>query len=241
MDPRKLFADERLTGRCVFCGATPENRDHCPSKVFLEQPFPDNLAVVDACKPCNESFSKDEQYLACFLECVICGSTDPDKIHRPKIKRIIKENPKLAAQIQASRQQDSSGNLIWQPDSKRVENVLLKLARGHMAYELSLSHIEEPEQIVFTPLIRMSDGERTAFENPVDESFNLWPEIGSRSFIRAVVLEQNAYRDNDWIIVQDGNYRYLVAQSDGDFVQIVIGEYLACPVTWQLAFLAYGG
>ena len=232
MDPRKLFVDERLTGQCVFCGAAPESSDHCPSRVFLEPPFPDNLPTVDACKSCNESFSKDEQYLACLLECVICGSTDPNIIHRLKIKRIISENPKLAAQLQASRHEDDAGNIIWQPDVKRVENVLLKLARGHIAYELSLPHIEKPEQIIFVPLIRMSEEQRLAFENPINGGFNLWPEIGSRSFMRAIVGGQKTYQENGWNIVQDGNYRYLVSQSDGDFVQIVIGEYLACRVTW---------
>ena len=232
MDPKKLYVDERLIGRCVFCSATPDSRDHCPSKVFLDEPFPDNLAVVDACKSCNESFSKDEQYLACFLECVLCGSTDSNLIHRPKIKRILTENPKLTAQIRASQQKDDSGNLVWQPDVKRVENVLLKLARGHVAYELSLPHTEEPEQIIFVPLIRLSEEQRTAFENPIDESFNLWPEIGSRSFMRAIVGGQECYQENGWNIVQDKNYRYLVSQSEGDFVQIVISEYLACRVSW---------
>ena len=224
--------DERLTGQCVFCGAVPDSRDHCPSKVFLEQPFPDNLPVVDACKPCNESFSKDEQYLACLLECIICGSTDSNIIRRPKIKRIIEENPKLAAQLQASRQEDGAGNIIWQPDIKRVDNVILKLARGHIAYELSLPHIEQPEQLTFIPLTTMSDEQRKAFENPIDDGFVGWPEIGSRSFLRAIVGEEGAYQDNGWNIVQKSNYRYLVAQSDGDFVQIVIGEYLACRITW---------
>jgi hypothetical protein len=232
LDPRKLFVDERLIGQCVFCGATPNSRDHCPSKVFLEEPFPDNLPVVEACKSCNESFSKDEQYLACLLECVICGSTDSNKIHRPKIKRIVAETPKLAAQLQTGRHEDDVGNIIWQPDVKRIDNVILKLARGHIAYELSLPHIEQPEQMTVIPLILMSDEQKAAFENPIVDDFIRLPEIGSRSFMRAIVGGQKTYQENGWNIVQEGNYRYLVAQSDGDFVQIVIGEYLACRVTW---------
>ena len=71
MDPRHLFMDERLTGMCVYCGAQPETRDHVPSKVLLDEPYPPELPVVGACEKCNASFSMDEQYLACFL--VLCG------------------------------------------------------------------------------------------------------------------------------------------------------------------------
>jgi hypothetical protein len=78
----------------------------------------------------------------------------------------------------------------------------------------------------------MSDAQRKAFEDPIDDGFVGLPEIGSRSFMRVIVGGQKTYQENGWNIVQDGNYRYLVAQSGGDFVQIVIGEYLACRVTW---------
>jgi hypothetical protein len=232
MDPRKLFADDRLTGQCVFCGARPETRDHCPSRVFLDEPFPENLPVVDACKSCNGDFSKDEQYLACFIECVICGSTQSDKIRRSKIQRILMEAPKLAAKLQASQTKDGNGNLIWQPDVERVRNVILKLARGHIAYELSSPHIEKPKHLTFASLGTMSDEQRTAFENPSADGLVGYPEIGSRAFKRTVIVEQTAYQDNGWIIVQSGNYRYLVDQSDEEFVQIVVGEYLACRISW---------
>ena len=233
MDPRKLFADDRLTGQCVFCGAAPDTDDHCPSRVFLEEPFPDNLAVVDSCKSCNESFSKDEQYFACLIECVICGSVELDKIRRPKIKRILTENPKLSARLLAGRKIDNAQNIIWQPEMERVKNVILKLARGHIAFELSLPHVDEPKHLTFAPICAMSDEQRTAFENPsADDGLASYPEIGSRAFMRTVVVGQTAYQDTGWIIVQPNNYRYLVDQSNGDFVQIVIGEYLACRIGW---------
>ena len=75
MDPRKLFVDERLIGSCVYCGGAPDSRDHVPSKVLLDDPLPPDLPVVEACSTCNGNFSLDEEYLACFLECVFSGST----------------------------------------------------------------------------------------------------------------------------------------------------------------------
>lgn len=98
-EPGKLFVDDRLMGRCVYCGTTPDTRDHCPSKVLLDEPYPDNLPVVEACLACNQSFSLDEQYVACFLECVMCGSTDPAALNRRNIQRILTKTTSLAAEI----------------------------------------------------------------------------------------------------------------------------------------------
>lgn len=76
MDPKHLFVDERLKGSCVYCGGPPETVDHVPSRVFLDDPLPENLPVVEACRECNGGFSLDEEYLACLLECVMTGTTD---------------------------------------------------------------------------------------------------------------------------------------------------------------------
>lgn len=99
MDPRHLFIDERHTGFCVYCGAHPDTRDHVPSKVLLDEPYPQELPVVSACAKCNASFSLDEQYLACFLDCVICGSAEASDLHRLNIKRILNDNPALQQRI----------------------------------------------------------------------------------------------------------------------------------------------
>jgi hypothetical protein len=37
---------------------------------------------------------------------------------------------------------------------------------------------------------------------------------------------------DDWIVVQEGRYRYRVSQNDGNIVQMVLSEYLACHVIW---------
>jgi hypothetical protein len=80
----------------------------------------------------------------------------------------------------------------------------------------------------------MSAEQKFQFEFPTDlQALAPWPEIGSRAFLRAVVAGNTVYQDNDWIVVQQGNYRYLVSQADSDFVQIVLREYLACRVAWH--------
>jgi hypothetical protein len=213
MDPKNLFADERLMDFCVFCGGNTESRYHCPSKILLDEPYPTDLPVVDACESCNSGFSSDELYLACFIECVISGSTAPDGVRREKLKRHLRDKPALAARIDACRKTDEKGGLIWQPEMERVRTVLLKLARGHIAYELSLPKLGEPARISFAPLAMLSEESRQQFEstdNVVGESPAAapCPELGSRAFLRAWG-EWPAGSDDGWINVQRDRYRYL--------------------------------
>ena len=232
MDPKHLFADERMVGFCAYCGGNPETADHCPSKVLLDEPFPSNLRVVDACNSCNNGFSKDELYLACIIECTICGSTEPNTLSRAVIKRALTESSALSAQLNSSRQTNEAGNVIWNADVTRVQNVVLKLARGHIAFELSLLQLDEPEYVGFIPFAAMSDKQRAEFESPPEQVNALLPEIGSRAFIRTVKGEPHS-QSNGWVVVQSGRYRYLVTQSNGNFVQMVLSEYLACQVVWH--------
>lgn len=232
MDPQQLFVDERLTGLCVFCGAFPDSRDHCPSRVLLDEPLPPNLPVVEACASCNNSFSMDEQYLACLVESALCGSAEPEGVSRTKVKRILTENSALTDRLKRSRFLDNSGNLVWEADLERVRNVVLKLARGHIAYDLCLPKLEDPDEVTILPLVVMSDEQRSDFESPTSDATALWPEIGSRAFIRAAKQWSNE-PPSDWIVIQPGRYRYMVSQSSGDFAQIVLSEYLACRVAWQ--------
>ncbi len=99
MDPKKLFIDERLKGICTFCGAEPDSRDHVPSRVLLDKPYPENLPVVESCSKCNREFSVDEEYLACFLECVIQGTTEPNANFGEKVARILEARPLIKARI----------------------------------------------------------------------------------------------------------------------------------------------
>lgn len=230
-DPRKLFVDERLTGRCVFCGAKPDTRDHCPSRVLLDEPFPSNLSVVQACKACNQSFSKDEEYLACFVECVICGSTDPSSMRRENVRRILRDTPQLARQIQDSMIVDPHGVMSWKPQIERVRNVIVKLARGHLDYELSIQEWGSPDVVDIVPLPLMNTDQRELFECPEPGPLAPWPELGSRAFMRA--FPRGDKFEGGWLDVQDGRYRYLVGQTHGNFVHIVLSEYLACRVAWD--------
>ncbi|MBS3911358.1 MAG: hypothetical protein KGZ70_05925 [Hydrogenophaga sp.] len=230
-DPRKFFVDERLTGSCVYCGVVPSTRDHCPSKVLLDEPFPSNLPVVLACAECNQSFALDEQYVACFIECVICGTADPSGVKRANVSRILRDVPQLASRILAAMSLSEDGQKTWQPEMDRVRNVVAKLGRGHLDYELSIQERGDPDEVEVMPLALMSQESREFFECPEPGPMAVWPELGSRAFMRA--LPSGEQIADGWIDVQKGRYRYLVGQSSGNFVHIVLSEYLACRIVWS--------
>lgn len=230
MDPKQLFADTRLSGFCVYCGGPPETRDHVPSRVLLDEPFPDNLPVVECCAACNTQFSLHEEYVACFLSCVICGSTVPERQARPKVARILRDSPAIAERVQASLLPSETAELVWSPELERFETIIVKLARGHLAFELSLPRLEEPISVQMMPLALMEPEQARLFLSTQPTS--LWPEIGSRAFIRACKGLETEGCDS-WRVVQPSRYQYLVSQSAGDFVRLLIADYLACEVCWD--------
>jgi len=122
------------------------------------------------------------------------------------------------------------GHEIWQPEMDRVHTVVLKLARGHVAYELSLLQLDEPLRIVCIPLVTMGEKAVTDFLSPQETPF--WPEIGGRAFIRTFKEFPQLGADH-WQVVQPGRYQYLVSQADGLFVRILLSDYLACEVCWD--------
>lgn len=231
MDPRKLFVDQRLSGSCVYCGGEPSTRDHVPAKILLDSPLPAHLPVVQSCLICNGGSSLDEEYFACFLECVVAGSVVPSTLSREKVRATLKRKADLLKRIQTSCRIEGN-KLNWVPEEARVRRIVLKLARGHAAFELGLCRTDEPDEILIAPLVTMSDVDRAWFEAAGNGEFRPWPEIGSRAFLRAVGAYPNSNQLGPWVIVQANRYRYSVDQPSGIVVRIVLSEYLACVVVW---------
>lgn len=243
MKQLKNLADNRLIHGCVYCEGTSETRDHVPSKCLLEQPFPDNLPVVGCCDSCNQNFSKDEEYLVCLIESVLCGSTDPEKIGRPSVAKIMKNSPALRQRIENSKT-EVDGQIAFIPEIERINNVMLKLARGHAAFELSQPCRTKPDHFWCGPLSLLTEECREAFDSVHFQQVS--SEIGSRNMQRFLVtqitkLAENGEQQNigmlinDWIDVQDGRYRFLAIDDMGQIaIRIIIAEYFACEVAWKL-------
>ena len=231
------YSDERFKGSCVHCGAaideTRVSNDHMPSKCLLQKPYPDNLPVVETCVECNRNFSRDEEYLSVFLQCVLTGSTDPNDHCDQTARRALRRSKKLRERIECSRSEielESETRIVWEPERERVNNVILKNARGHAFYELGERPEIDPNDVLATPLCALTDTQRQVFEGSQTSVLAGWPEVGSRSMQR-VVLDSDIC--DGWVVVQDDVYRYQVTQCDGVIVRSVLMEYLASEVHWS--------
>lgn len=179
---------------------------------------------MGACRACNEHYSKDEEYLACLIECVIQGSTDPDHLQRENIAEKLRNQPGLRSKLEQART-CTAGVTIIQPEMDRVSNVVRKLAQCHVLYELSEVMRQEPDQLWAVPIEALDDAKRRAFENI--EQPPIWPEVGCRMSSRLVS------GDPGWQFVQPGRYRYATIFGGPTVARMVLSEYLACEVVWH--------
>jgi len=225
----KTFSDSRLEDMCSYCGEKPDTRDHVPSKILLDEPFPENLPVVPCCNKCNQSFSLDEEYIACLIECAICGTTEIDKLKREKIKQTLEKNKSLHHKISNS-MTSSNGNVSFEIDLERLKNVILKLAKGHAKYENSEPMLDNPKHFRFKTLSAMSQDEIDRFL--ADTELIKSPEVGSRA-MQNMSINNNSNILSHWSIVQTHNYSYCVTNTlDSLSVRIIIGDYLATEIIW---------
>lgn len=239
MEPIEEYVDERQKSWCIHCTRSligcETNQDHVPTKSLLSKPRPHHLPVVTICRDCNNGFSRDEQYAVTFLSCVLSGSTDPLVQKYASAARALKASQALRVMIERSRTEydtiGGNGQVVWQPDMNRIHRVVLKNARGHAYFEYGEPMLEEPAHIWARPLESMTEGERRTFEGSDDiAALASWPEVGSRMKTRVLTGQD---MEGDWVVVQDGMYRYSVQQDGGLWVRSVWAEYLATEIQWS--------
>ena len=231
------YSDERLKGACAHCGSaidsTRANRDHVPSKCLLQEPYPDNLPVVPSCIQCNSEFSKDEEYFSILLQCVLIGSADPMDHRNANVRKALRRSKRLGERIECSKsivETDEESRVVWEPETQRVNNVILKNARGHAFYEFGERQEIDPAYVWTKPICNLPDTQHRNFVGNQRTHVSGWPEVGSRAFQRAIL----GYDIRDgWVIVQNGIYRYKVMQNKGVYVRSVLAEYLATEVYWR--------
>lgn len=211
--------------------------------MFLDPPLPSYLPVVGACRDCNNGFSLDEEYLACLIECVISSTTDPCRVGRERISKALQHSPALRAKLEAAKYQQD-GRTHFSTEQERVERVLVKLAKGHSAFELNQPCSGSPSEIWYGPLISLTEEQREAYEST--QVIQTYGEVGSRGMQRLLVTQVKLQSSsgetstldlviNDWVEVQEGRYRYHAADfGDEVRIKIIISEYLACEVAWKL-------
>ncbi len=209
-----------------------ETRDHVPSKVLLDRPFPENLPVVLSCYSCNQDFSLDEEYFACIIECMKHKTTEPENLSREKVKQIFKKSKLLKQRIEESKV-ESKENVLFQIEADRFEKVITKLAKGHVKYEFGEPQINKPNYIEYIPLANLNNEQLDRFLEVENSSIEVAPEIGSRAFNRVFATNEEELVQEKWIEVQKGSYSYLIEEFwNGKKVKFVISEFLAVEVGW---------
>jgi len=145
MKQYKRYADERQRHYCIYCGiniSSKSTREHIPSKVLLDKPYPENLPIILSCYKCNNNFSKDEEYIAYWLEILNQKINPKDTYIYKKIKRAFSRNKLLKAKIIGTNLFGS--NELLSLNENIMEKVLLKQAKGHALFELNNPCYEKP-------------------------------------------------------------------------------------------------
>jgi len=230
---KTYYADDRLNDCCAYCGDFAETEDHVPSRCFLDKPYPQNMPVVPCCSKCNHGFSFDEEYVSCFIDCMKENTAEPNIIRRKKTCDSFLHSPKLQERI-ASQIKEFGGLTIYDYEKNRFERVIYKLAYGHLAYENSSLNWDSEHETNMWFLETMPKTLLEEFDKPYVGG-DIVPEIGSNCFSKNggfhiyVGLSEH-FCCCDWIIVQEGRYRYCVSP-DSTKVKLVIAEYLAAEVS----------
>ena len=235
----KIIYDKRRYSKCIYCGKTAETREHIPSKVFLAEPYPDNLGIVPACFECNQSFSKDELFLSLLIEILKNRYSDGTHKFDEGTKGRIHYNKTLVKLIK-NVIENNNLDQFEQP----ISRIIFKLAVGHSVFELSEGFCIKSGEINYSFSSSLPEEEIEEFTLPFNIGEEPLPEIGSRVFDRVMVIEMGMisvlYQEQtlrhelillDWVDVQDAKYTYTCYKfGDKIIVKIIISDFLYAKV-----------
>lgn len=238
----KIVYDKESYSECIYCGKPADTREHIPSKVFLSQPYPDNLGIVPACKECNKSFSGDELFLSLLIDILKRRHYGMEYTFSEEVESRMIYNKKLVKDIE-----EALENKQLEKFDVKVSRIIFKLAIGHSVYELSEGYCIKEGAIDYSFGDSMSTEEIEEFSLPFDISGEPLLEIGSRVYERVVVLDLNLpaihteQRLNtslvllDWVDVQDSKYSYTSYRFGEEIiVKMIINDFLYAMVTLTL-------
>ena len=139
---------------------------------------------------------------------------------------------------------EENGQIAFVPEIERINSVMLKLARGHAAFELSQLCREKPNHFWCGPLSSLPQEYQEIFNSVHFQQ--VFGELGSRNMQQLMVIQMTRLCKNDkqqnigilindWVDVQDSQYRFIAIDDMGQIIiRIVIAEYFACEVAWDM-------
>lgn len=216
------YIDERTTSVCCYCGTpNPQTVDHVPAKAFLDEPYPDNLRTVKACLQCNNKYSVDEEYVACFLEALACGSTENELLERKKTVSAFEHSPTLRKKIQDSLHFDElpcyvDAGEFFDRFKGIAEKTAIALARWYGGINAKCFNT----RTFFMDQLPADNIE--AFENVGLLKHEVYPEVASRLL---VTLAETSLADVKWEVIQLNRFRFSIWQrSCGMEIRMVFRE-----------------
>ena len=125
---------------CIYCGvARADTTEHVVTKSFFPKPRPSDLWTVPACRDCNISFQKDEDYFWATVMFGPAGVSEVGKRLWIQLDRAYEKNRGLrnviARSLHQTDLQTPAGLIIPNRmaidiDHKRVGRVIAKIVRG---------------------------------------------------------------------------------------------------------------
>jgi len=174
---------------CVYCGQAADSEDHIPSKNLIAPEFraKTKFVKVQSCKKCNESYSKDEEFLRnLFVTVVQEYSVGAATLFNTKVRRSIEKRPHLKKMLI----NNMSLVEIFTPagiflgkrtktevpssDRQRIFNVMDKYVKGLASFHFG-------GQFPDDYIIRHKWADK---DDPVDEEENfIWSDLNMDTFI----------------------------------------------------------
>jgi hypothetical protein len=130
-------------GICTYCGQMRAvTSDHPVPRNLFPTPPPPNLITVPSCKPCNDGFSRDDEYLRLVLVSRHDTGTHPDAqgvwaaamrgLARPGhlglAKALISRAREIDLTTPAGLHLGRVG--VFEPDTSRIEGVAIRAVKG---------------------------------------------------------------------------------------------------------------
>ncbi len=241
----KVNFERKTYMECIFCGVESNTREHAPSKVFISEPLPTDLPTVPSCRKCNNSYASDELYTAVLIK-LLRKRYDNYELTAVDLKRLNTKEGQDAFQFI-----ENYGDKLGYIDNKRLERVLIKLARSHAVYELFTCYeynSSDPKYDInlfydYKPF--MEESIKEEIDSIVLMNDKILPEMGANLYQRIYCAEpispslNNNGKDSIisfllWNEINDGEYRYTSYIEDGKYVvKIVIQDFVYAKIIFS--------
>jgi len=148
---------------CIYCNESANTKDHVPPRCFLDEPYPLNMTTVPACSQCNESFSKDEQYIMYLSDYLFSIEYNDGDFSREKAELTFAYNDKLEDRMIDSLKVVDNLGVYFNFEYERIIFIIRKISVGLLF--LVFGNTKRVEVSNFIPNTHLSFQQKEELEN----------------------------------------------------------------------------